>query len=174
MAQSFQREKPPARINLFLEVDTGDAQEKLELPMRLLVMGDYMGRDDSTPVAEREILNLNKDNFETVLSSMDIKLDYTVPDTLKGGDEEMMVSLDVDSMKSFSPEEVVRQVPQLNRMMAMRNLLQDLRNRIVSLPDFRRQLEKIVKDDAALEQLRAELDQIVKQEEESGAPDEEA
>ncbi len=174
MAQSFQREKPPARINLFLEVATGDAQEKLELPMRLLVMGDYKGREDGTRLAEREIINLNKDNFETILSSMEIKLDYTVTDTLKGGDEEMMVSLDVDSMKSFSPEEVVRQVPQLNRMMAMRNLLQDLRNRIVSLPDFRRQLEKIVKDDTALEQLRAELDQIVMKEEEGLAPDEDA
>ncbi len=172
MAQSFQREKPPARINLFLEVDTGDAQEKLELPMRLLVMGDYMGREDSTPVADREILNLNKDNFETVLSSMDIKLDYTVQDTLKGGDEDMKVSLDIDSMKSFSPEEVARQVPQLNRMMAMRNLLQDLRNRIVSLPDFRKQLEKIVKDDASLEQLTAELDQFVTKEEEDGPPEE--
>ena len=172
MAQSFQREKPPARINLFLEVDTGDAQEKLELPMRLLVMGDYMGREDSTPVADREILNLNKDNFETVLSSMDIKLDYTVQDTLKGGDEDMKVSLDIDSMKSFSPEEVARQVPQLNRMMAMRNLLQDLRNRIVSLPDFRKQLEKIVKDDASLEQLTAELDQFVTKEEEGGPPEE--
>jgi len=172
MAQSFQREKPPARINLFLEVDTGDAQEKLELPMRLLVMGDYMGRKDSTPVADREILNLNKDNFETVLSSMDIKLDYTVQDTLKGGDEDMKVSLDIDSMKSFSPEEVAKQVPQLNRMMSMRNLLQDLRNRIVSLPDFRKQLEKIVKDDASLEQLTAELDQFVTREEEGGAPEE--
>ena len=172
MAQSFQREKPPARINLFLEVATGDAQEKLELPMRLLVMGDYMGREDSTPVTDREILNLNKDNFETVLSSMEIKLDYTVQDTLKGGDEDMKVSLDIDSMKSFSPEEVARQVPQLNRMMAMRNLLQDLRNRIVSLPDFRKQLEKIVQDDASLEQLTAELDKFVTREEEGGPPEE--
>jgi len=169
MAQSFQREKPPARINLFLEVDTGDAQEKLELPLRLLVMGDYMGRKDSTPVADREILNLNKDNFETVLSSMDIKLDYTVQDTLKGGDEDMKVSLDIDSMKSFSPEEVAKQVPQLNHMMSMRNLLQDLRNRIVSLPEFRKQLEKIVQDDASLEQLTAELDKFVTKEEEGGA-----
>jgi len=134
MAQSFQREKPPARINLFLEVDTGDAQEKLEHPMRLLVMGDYMGRKDSTPVADREILNLNKDNFETVLSSMEIKLDYTVQDTLKGGDEDMKVSLDIDSMKSFSPEEVAKQVPQFNHIMTRRNPLQYLRNRIVSLP----------------------------------------
>ena len=172
MAQSFQREKPPARINLFLEVATGDAQEKLELPLRLLVMGDYSGREDSTPVADREILNLNKDNFETVLKSMDIKLDYSVPDTLKGGDEDMKVSLDVDSMKSFSPEEVAKQVPQLNRMMSMRNLLQDLRNRIVSLPEFRKQLEKIVQDDASLEQLAAELEQFVTSEEEGGSSEE--
>ena len=172
MAQSFQREKPPARINLFLEVDTGDAQEKLELPMRLLVMGDYMGREDGTALADREIINLNKDNFETVLRSMAIKLDYTVQDTLKGGDEDMKVSLNIDSMKSFSPEEVAKQVPQLNRMMAMRNLLQDLRNRIVSLPDFRKQLEKIIQDDASLKQLTAELDQFVKKEEEGNASDE--
>ena len=172
MAQSFQREKPPARINLFLEVATGDAQEKLELPLRLLVMGDYSGREDSTPVADREILNLNKDNFETVLKSMDIKLDYSVPDTLKGGDEDMKVILDVDSMKSFSPEEVAKQVPQLNRMMSMRNLLQDLRNRIVSLPEFRKQLEKIVQDDASLEQLAAELEQFVTSEEEGGSSEE--
>lgn len=166
MAQSFQREKPPARVNLFLEVDKGDAQEKIELPMRLMVMGDYKGRPDDTPLAERELINLNKDNFEDVLKSMDVKLEYTVPDKLSGGDDaEMKVDLDFESMKSFSPEEVAKQVPQLNRMLAMRNLLQDLRNRVVSANDFRKQLEGIVKDETALEKLAAELDQFVQSDE---------
>jgi type VI secretion system protein ImpB len=161
MAQSFQREKPPARVNLFLEVAKGDAQEKIELPMRLMVLGDYKGRPDDTPLAEREVINLNKDNFEDVLKSMDAKLEYVVKDTMRGGDEEMKVDIDIDSMDSFSPEEVAKQVPQLNRMLAMRNLLQDLRNRVVSANDFRKQLEKIVKDEGALEKLAAELDQFV-------------
>jgi type VI secretion system protein ImpB len=161
MAQSFQREKPPARVNLFLEVSKGDAQQKIELPMRLMVLGDYKGRPDSTPLAERELINLNKDNFEDVLKSMDAKLEYAVEDTFKGGDEEMKVELDITSMKSFDPEEVAKQVPQLNRMLAMRNLLQDLRNRVVSANDFRKQLEGIVKDEKALEKLAAELDQFV-------------
>ena len=161
MAQSFQREKPPARVNLFLEVAKGDAQEKIELPMRLMVLGDYKGRPDDTPLAEREVINLNKDNFEDVLKSMDAKLEYVVKDTMRGGDEELKVDIDIDSMDSFSPEEVAKQVPQLNRMLAMRNLLQDLRNRVVSANDFRKQLEKIVKDEGALEKLAAELDQFV-------------
>src|SRR5690606_6810173 len=170
MAQSFQREKPPARVNLFLEVAKGDAQEKIELPMRLMVMGDYKGRADDTPLADREILNLNKDNFESVLKSMDVTLEYTVPDTLKGGeDDEMKVELDIDSMKSFDPEEVAKQVPQLNRMLAMRNLLQDLRNRVVSANDFRKQLESIVTDEAALEKLAAELDQFVQKDDDAPA-----
>jgi len=170
MAQSFQREKPPARVNLFLEVSKGDAQEKIELPMRLMVMGDYKGRPDDTPLADRELINLNKDNFESVLKSMDVTLEYTVPDTLKGGeDDEMKVELDIDSMKSFDPEEVAKQVPQLNRMLAMRNLLQDLRNRVVSANDFRKQLESIVTDEAALEKLAAELDQFVQKDDDAPA-----
>lgn len=161
MAQSFQREKPPARVNLFLEVQKGDAKEKLELPLRLLVMGDYTGRADETPLEEREVTSLNSDNFESVLRSMDVQMDYTVPNKLKGGDEEVKVHLDIDNMKAFSPEEVAKQVPELNRMLAMRNLLQDLRNRVVSANQFRRQLEDIVKDEAALAKLTAELDRFV-------------
>jgi len=173
MAQSFQREKPPARVNLFLEVAKGDAQEKIELPMRLMVLGDYKGRSDDTPLAEREVINLNKDNFEDVLKSMDAKLEYVVEDTMRGGDEEMKVELDIDSMDSFSPEEVAKQVPQLNRMLAMRNLLQDLRNRVVSANDFRKQLEKIVKDEGALEKLAAELDQFVPKTQDASSDDKE-
>ena len=46
MSQSFQHEKPPARVNLFLEVAKGDATERVELPMRMLVVGDFTNRED--------------------------------------------------------------------------------------------------------------------------------
>lgn len=163
MAQSFQKEKPPARVNLFLEVDKGDAKEKLELPQRMLMIGDYTGREDDTPVSEREVINVNSDNLESVMKSMDLETEYTVPNRLKGADsdEEIKVNLRFDSMKSFSPDEVAKQIPELNRLVAMRNLLQDLRNRVVSMSQFRKQLESIVKDEESLAKLTSELDQIV-------------
>ena len=161
MSQSFQKEKPPARINLFLEVLKGDAKQKLELPHRMMVMGDFKGREDSTPLDEREVINVNKDNFESVLKSMEMALEYTVKDRLKEGDDEMKVNLKFDTLKSFTPEEVAKQVPELNRLVAMRNLLQDLRNRVVSTAQFRKQLEAVVKDKDALEKLTSELDQFV-------------
>ncbi|RMH64326.1 MAG: type VI secretion system contractile sheath small subunit, partial [Bacteroidetes bacterium] len=70
MSKSFQREKPPARINLFLEVQKGNAKEKVELPHRMMLMGDFKGREEETPVEDREVININKDNFDSVMKSM--------------------------------------------------------------------------------------------------------
>ncbi|GIV60307.1 type VI secretion system contractile sheath small subunit [Rhodocaloribacter litoris] len=173
MAKSFQHEKPPARINLFLEVETGGAKKKVELPLRLLVMGDFLGREVDEDVADREIININKENFEDVMRSSNLNLEFTVADKLRGGDNEMKVQLHFDSMKSFSPEQVARQIPELDRLLAARNLLQDLRNRLISMGEFRRELEKVVKDEALREKLLSELGQLIS-EEEAASGDEEA
>lgn len=171
MAKSFQREKPPARVNLFLEVETGDAKEKVELPFRMLMVGDYTAREEETPVEDREIINVNSNNFDSVMESMDLELEYTVPNRLKGGDEEIKVELEFENMESFHPEQVANKVPAMNRMLAMRNLLQDLRNRVVSMSQFRRQLEEIVKDKDALGKLAGELDKFIAREDSAGNAD---
>jgi type VI secretion system protein ImpB len=170
MAQSFQKEKPPARINLFLEVLKGDAKKKVELPLRMMMVGDYTGRKEEAPLEDRELVNINKDNFDSVLKAMSLRSEFTVADRLKDDDSEMKVNLRFDDMKSFHPEQVARQVPEINKMLAMRNLLQDLRNRVVNVGQFRKQLEAIVRDPAALERLAGELDRFVaRQETEDGA-----
>ncbi len=165
MADSFQKEKPPSRINLFLELQEGEAKEKVELPMRLLVLGDYTGREDQTPVEEREVVNINSNNFESVMKSKNLSTEYTVDNKLDDDGDALKVDLSFEDMDSFSPEKVARQVPELRRMVAMRNLLQDLRNRVVSTSEFRKQLEAIVQDESALSELAEELEKIVTSEE---------
>ncbi len=161
MAKSFQHEKPPARVNLFLEVETGGALKKVELPLRMLVLGDFLGREVDEEVADREITNINKDNFEDVLKSSDLGLEYNVKDKLRGGDNEIKVNLKFDSMKSFRPEEVAKQIPELDKLLAARNLLQDLRNRLISVGQFRKELESVIKDEALREKLLSELGEVV-------------
>lgn len=171
MSQSFQHEKPPARVNLFLEVAKGNAKERVELPMRMLVMGDFTGREDATPLDEREVINLTPDNFGDVLRSHDLGAKFAVENTLTGQEgDDLAVDLSFDSIKSFNPEEVAKQVPELARLLATRNLLQDLRNRLISVAQFRKQLEAVVKDDDARAKLLAELDEVVQ----SDAPAEDA
>ena len=41
MADSFQNEVPTARVNIKLDLHTGNAKKKVELPLKLLAVGDY-------------------------------------------------------------------------------------------------------------------------------------
>lgn len=161
MAESFQKEKPPSRVNLVLEVPDGDATRKTELPFRTLVLGDFTGKPDDTPLEDREVVDINADNFESVMKSMELGVDMIVPDTIRGGDNDLRVNLQIDGMDSFRPDQVARQVPEIDRLVAVRNLLQDLRNRVVSMSSFRRQLEAIVTDPEQLERLVTELSTMV-------------
>lgn len=160
MAKSFQHEKPPSRVNLFLEVAKGDAQEKVELPLRMLVMNDFTGKDSDVPLDDREPISINNNNFEDVMRSYDLGLEYTVENKLTG-EGDMKVNLDFDNLDSFHPEEVAQQVPELSRLLAARNLLKDLRNRMISMSDFRKQLEDIIADEDARSELLGELENVV-------------
>lgn len=83
-SSSFQNEIPKARINIKLDLHTGGAQKKVELPLKLLVMGDYSNGQEQRPLSEREKLNINKNNFNSVLAEFQPSLKLAVPDTLAG------------------------------------------------------------------------------------------
>lgn len=165
MSKSFQHQKPPSRVDLTLDVATGDADEGVELPLRLLVMSDLTGKKEGTPVDEREIVNVTSSNFEEVMASYELGLEYAVPDKLTG-EGQLSVCLDFEELDSFEPEAVAQQVPELSRLLAARNLLKDLRNRLISMGEFRAELEKIIADEDSKEELLGELKNIVPEQEE--------
>jgi type VI secretion system protein ImpB len=163
MAKSFQHQKPPSRIDLTLDVATGDAKEKVELPLRLLVMSDLTGKKEDTPLSEREVISVTDNNFDDVMESYDLDLECVVPDNLRG-EGDMKVELEFDDLDDFEPEQVAQQVPELSRLLAARNLLKDLRNRLISMREFREQLEEIITDEEARQELLGELKNVVPEE----------
>ncbi|MEH5097085.1 type VI secretion system contractile sheath small subunit [Atlantibacter hermannii] len=157
MADTFQNEMPKARINLKLSLHTGGAQKKAELPLKLLTVGDFSNGKESRPLSEREKINVNKNNFNSVLSEFNSVVNLTVQNTLAGEGSEESVKLSFSDMKDFEPERVARQIPQLRAMLAMRNLLRDLKSNLLDNSTFRKELEKILKDPALSRELRDEM-----------------
>ncbi|TKC88049.1 type VI secretion system contractile sheath small subunit [Trinickia terrae] len=160
MADSFQREIPKARVNISLDLHTGGAQKRIELPLKLLVMGDYSAGKEHAPLAERKKIDINKNNFDAVLAEFNPQATIAVPNTLAGGGSDTSVALRFKSMKDFEPEAVARQIPELQALLAMRNLLRDLKSNLLDNATFRRELEKILKDQALSASLRADLERI--------------
>ncbi|WP_226569193.1 type VI secretion system contractile sheath small subunit [Mangrovibacter yixingensis] len=157
MSDSFQREIPKARINLKLDLHTGGAQKKTELPLKLLVAGDFSNGKETQALSERNKININKNNFNSVLADYSPSVSMAVENTLAGDGSEENVSLTFRDMNDFSPEQVARQIPQLKAMLAMRNLLRDLKANLLDNQSFRKELEKILLDSSLSAELRNEL-----------------
>ena len=157
MADTFQNEVPRARINLKLALHTGGAQKKVELPLKLLTVGDFSNGKEKRPLSEREKVNVNKNNFDSVLSELNPEINLAVQNTLAGQVSEENIQLQFSCIKDFEPEQVARQIPQLRAMLAMRNLLSDLKSNLLDNATFRKELEKILKDPALSQELRDEM-----------------
>jgi len=149
---------PRERVNIVYRPATGDAKEEVELPLKLLIMGDFTGKPDDRPLEEREPINIDKDNFNEVLKAQDIGINVTVPNKISGEpDDEMNVELKFDSIKDFGPEAVAKNTPELNRLLELREALGSLKGPLSNVPDFRKKIQELVKDDAAREKLLKEL-----------------
>ncbi|MEG0956402.1 MAG: type VI secretion system contractile sheath small subunit [Citrobacter sp.] len=160
MADSFQSEIPKARVNIKLDLHTGGAQKKVELPLKLLSVGDFSNGKAEGALSEREKINVNKNNFNSVLSELNPEVNLTVKNTLASDGSEENIRLQFQDMKDFEPEQVARQIPQLRAMLAMRNLLRDLKSNLLDNVTFRKELEKILKDPTLSDELRNELNAL--------------
>lgn len=149
---------PRERVNIVYKPATGGAQEEKELPLKLLVMGDFNLKKDDTPLENRKAVNVDKDNFNDVMKGHKVQVDVNVKNTLSGkSDEEIAAKLKFDTLKDFDPDAVARQVPELAKMMDLREALASLKGPLGNFPAFRKKIEEIVKDPAAREKILAEV-----------------
>ena len=65
---------PKERINVTFRPTTGGAQEEIELPLKLLTIGDYTQRVDERKVEERKPISVDKMTFDEVLSKQELRL----------------------------------------------------------------------------------------------------
>lgn len=149
---------PRERVNIVYRPATGDAKEEVELPLKMLVLGDFTFRPDDRRVEDREPINVDKDNFNEVLKAQDINVSVTVPNKLSGEpEEEMNVTLKFESIKDFGPEAITKNTPELNQLLELRKALTSLKGPLSNVPGFRKKIQDLVKDDATREQLLKEL-----------------
>ena len=149
---------PKERVNITYRPSVGDAKEEVELPLKLLILGDFTMKQDDTPVEDRETVNVNKDNFSEVLDAHDVKLEAVVPDKLSGEEgAQMTVNLDFKGMRDFEPDEIIKKVPELKKLYELREALKALKGPLGNVPAFKKKITELVQDDTTRAQLLKEL-----------------
>ncbi len=147
---------PKERVNIVYKPATGDAMEEVELPLKLLLIGDYIGRKDARPLEDRKPINIDKDNFDAVLSSHDLEATMNVADKLTG-EGEMSVKLAFKKLSDFGPEAVVNQVPELKKLLEVRAALTALKGPLGNVPAFRKKIQELLRDEGTRKKLLEEL-----------------
>lgn len=149
---------PKERVNIVYRPATGDAKEEVELPLKMMILGDFTLKADDRMVEDRDPVSIDKDNFNDVLKGQGLELKVNVPNRLSGkGDDQMAVNLKFDSLKDFDPDAIVRNVPELAKLMELREALKALKGPLANVPEFRKKVQELVKDEGAREKLLKEL-----------------
>jgi type VI secretion system protein ImpB len=135
---------------------TGGALKKVELPFRVLLVGDYSGgtsRDRQDDIEVRRIRNLNDESLDANIRDMGITMNFNVPNVLTDGEEEINVNIPVEGMSTFSPDHLVNQVPVLRTLQSIRETLKEIRARASNDKEVVELLEKLLEDPAAARRL---------------------
>ncbi|MEX0444597.1 MULTISPECIES: type VI secretion system contractile sheath small subunit [Xenorhabdus] len=154
---------PKERINIKYVPNTGDQTAEVELPLNLLVIGDLKGKKEDTPIEERQTVSVNKNNFNAVMNEANINLTFNVPNRLEeNSEDDLPVNLEIKSLSDFSPDNIAKKVPELNKLLELREALVALKGPLGNIPAFRARLQSLLDDESVREQLLKELEIINK------------
>ena len=154
---------PKERINIKYVPATEGQIAEVELPLNVLVVGDMKGRTEDSSIEERSMVSIDKNTFSSVMGEMDIKLNINVPNKLsEKEDDELNVNLGISSLSDFTPDNIVNSVPELKKLLELREALTAVKGPLGNVPAFRARVAELLENDESREQLLKELNLVSK------------
>ena len=156
--EKLKRVRKP-RVHITYEVETEGAEILRELPFVLGIMGDFSGdpTQQLRPLNERKFIQIDRDNFNEVMTRMTPGLNLRVDNKLADDGSQMAVSLKFDSIDDFEPARVAEQVPALKALLETRNQLRDLMSKVDRSEQLESLLEQILTNETELKSLSGQL-----------------
>lgn len=157
--KKLERVRPP-RVNISYDVETGGAIETKELPFLMGVLADLSGNPaEALPrLKDRKFVEINPDNFDSVLKSMKPRVQFTVANKLapeSGG--KIGVDLTFESLDDFNPEAVAKNVGPLKELLELRTKLADLRGNLQGNDKLEEILQSTLNNAEAMKKLESEV-----------------
>jgi type VI secretion system protein ImpB len=160
MQHKLDRVRSP-RVHITYDVEVGGAIEIKELPFVVGVLGDFTGQPEQPlpKLKDRKFVDINPDNFDSVLEAMSPHLSFAVENKLSEDADapQLKVDLHFKSMDDFGPENLARQIKPLRELLELRTRLSDLRGSLQGNDKLDELLLEAVGNTDKLNRLKAEI-----------------
>jgi type VI secretion system protein ImpB len=159
---AVQDEVPKSRLTLRYKTEVNGAPADIDLPLRLMVLGDFShgtSADRKIDLEERKLRSLDGKNLNSQMKDMKMSLKLTVKNKIdpeKGG-EDLDVTLPIDSMKAFSPDEIAKNIPKVRSLMLLKKLLLEMESNVANSKDFRKLVTDLYGNEAAFNAIKDQL-----------------
>jgi type VI secretion system protein ImpB len=153
-SQKFIARNRAPRVQIEYDVETYGSEKKVQLPFVAGVMADLSGNPSEPlpPVADRKMLEIDVDNFDSRMKAMKPRVAFMVPNTLTG-EGSMAVDITFESMEDFSPAAVAKKVDALNTLLTARTELSNLLTYMDGKSGAEELIGKVLQDPALLQAL---------------------
>jgi type VI secretion system protein ImpC len=152
------QQSSPARDRVNILYKDHDTSQEKELPLKILVIGDYTGLEDDRPLEERKPIRIDRGNFGAVMAEHGLRLRFNAPDTISGDpNDTLAVDLKFSSFADFGPEWVAQQVPELRALIERRRNLSELKPWFDGSPSLVARIARGLADPEVRAFLRIEL-----------------
>lgn len=157
LQKKLSRVRPP-RVHITYDVETGGAIEKRELPFVVGVLADLSGQPEKPlpSVRDRKLIDIDRDNFDQVMSKVEPRLAFKVDNRLSEDDSKLGVELKFRSMDDFAPAKVAEQVPALRKLLEARRALANLRSSLIGNDKLEALLQDVLNSTESLQRIGAE------------------
>lgn len=147
------RVRPP-RVKITYDVEIGNAIEKKELPFIVGILADLAGdaAADPVPLKDRKFVEIDRDNFDTVLKAIGPKIAIKVKNHLNGADAaDVTIPLKFEKIDDFRPENLIQQVDALRDLLEKRNKLRDLLTKSDGSDKWAKLIDRTIGQNAAVQ-----------------------
>ena len=156
-SQKFISRNRAPRVQIEYEVETYGSEKKVQLPFVVGVMADLSGKPaEALPaVADRKMLEIDVDNFDSRMKAMKPRVAFMVPNTMTG-EGNVAVDITFESMDDFSPGAVAKNVDGLAKLLEARTQLSNLLTYMDGKSGAEELISKVLADPALLQTLAAQ------------------
>ncbi|AXA34585.1 type VI secretion system contractile sheath small subunit [Francisella adeliensis] len=151
---------PKSRVNITYEMEVNGVKKAKELPFKQLILADLSNgtsKDREKNLGEREIHEVAGPNLNELMSKMNINYSASISNCIDSKQGVLKVGFKIDSIKSFNPNKIAENIPELTNLIQLKKLLKEYESCIDNNRNFRNLVNRLLNQKDDLDNIKKQL-----------------